>query len=178
MKNLAIKGAELYGFRIKQPTLLFTIDPRNTSERLIDYLRKWKSEINNICNTVDGQCLHAIKIVRPHANNCLNWLISAHQSVIPSKKAISVLSGKYKRSDMHKFCCESVCLSDMHKFYCESVCLSDMHKFCSESVCLVTKTSRYRTKIKQRNSVLFSKYLHINVRRMIVVTFAVLLYTD
>ena len=41
--------------------------------------------------------LQAIKIVLHHANGRFDWLISGHQIVNPSRKAISVLSGKYKR---------------------------------------------------------------------------------
>ena len=38
-----------------------------------------------------------MKIVRHHANSRFDWLISGHQSVNPSREAISILSGKYKR---------------------------------------------------------------------------------
>ena len=38
-----------------------------------------------------------MKIVRHHANGRFDWLISEHQSVNPSREAISILSGKYKR---------------------------------------------------------------------------------
>ena len=55
------------------------------------------SEISNVCNAVESQCLQAMKIVRHHANGRFHWLISGHQSVNPSREAISVLSGRYKR---------------------------------------------------------------------------------
>ena len=32
-----------------------------------------------------------------HANGRFDWLISGHQSVNPSREAISIVSGKYKR---------------------------------------------------------------------------------
>ena len=32
-----------------------------------------------------------------YANGCFDWLISGQQSVNPSREAISILSGKYKR---------------------------------------------------------------------------------
>ena len=41
--------------------------------------------------------LLAMKIVHHHANGRFDWLISGHQSVNPSREAISILSGKYKR---------------------------------------------------------------------------------
>ena len=37
-----------------------------------------------------------MKIMRHHANGRFDWLISGHQSVNPSREAISILSGKYK----------------------------------------------------------------------------------
>ena len=39
------------------------------------------------------------KIVHQHVNGRYDWLISEHQSAIPSREAIStgILSGKYKR---------------------------------------------------------------------------------
>ena len=38
-----------------------------------------------------------MKIVHHHANGRFDWLISEHQSVNPSREAISILSGKYER---------------------------------------------------------------------------------
>ena len=55
------------------------------------------SEISNVCKAVEGHCLQAIKIVHHHANGCFDSLISGYQSVNPSRKVISILSGKYKR---------------------------------------------------------------------------------
>ena len=58
---------------------------------------------------MEGHCLQALKIVRHHANGRFDWLISGHQSVNPSREAISIiyihnniyniyiLSGKYER---------------------------------------------------------------------------------
>ena len=63
----------------------------------MDYLCNCKSEISNVCNAVEGHCLQAMKIVRHHANGLFDWLISGHQSDNPSRGAISILSGKYKR---------------------------------------------------------------------------------
>ena len=63
----------------------------------LDYLCDCKSEISNVCNAVEGHCLKAMEIVRHHANGRFDWLISEHQSVNPSREAISILSGKYKR---------------------------------------------------------------------------------
>ena len=40
----------------------------------------------------------AMKTVDHHANGCFDWLISGQHSVNPSREAISILSGKYKRS--------------------------------------------------------------------------------
>ena len=64
----------------------------------LDYLCNCKSEISNVCKALEGHCLQAMKIVHHHANGHFDWLISGHQSVNPSREAISVLSGKYKRS--------------------------------------------------------------------------------
>ena len=63
----------------------------------LDYLCNCKSEISNVCNSVEGHCLQTMKIVHYHVNGSFDWLISEHQSVNPSREAISVLSGKYKR---------------------------------------------------------------------------------
>ena len=41
--------------------------------------------------------LLAVKIVYHHANDRFDWLIFGDQSVNPSRKAISMMSGKYKR---------------------------------------------------------------------------------
>ena len=57
-----------------------------------------KSEISNVCNEVEGHCFQAMKIVHHHADGNFDWLISEHQSVNPSREAISVLSEKYKSS--------------------------------------------------------------------------------
>ena len=57
----------------------------------------WKSQISNVCNAVEGHCFQAMKVVRHHANGRFDWLISGHHSVNPSREAISILSGKYKR---------------------------------------------------------------------------------
>ena len=46
---------------------------------------------------MEAHCLLAVKIVHHHANGRFDWLISGHQSVNPSREAISILSGKYKR---------------------------------------------------------------------------------
>ena len=45
---------------------------------------------------VEGRCLQAMKIVHHYADGCFDWLISWQQSVYPSRKAIYILSGKYK----------------------------------------------------------------------------------
>ena len=63
----------------------------------MDYLCNCKSEISNVYNAVESHCLQAMKIVRHYANGRFDWLISGHQSVNPSREAISILSGKYKR---------------------------------------------------------------------------------
>ena len=63
----------------------------------MDYLCNCKSEISNVCSAVAGHCLKAMKAVHHHANGCFYWLISGHQSVNPSREAISILSGKHKR---------------------------------------------------------------------------------
>ena len=63
----------------------------------LDYLCNCKSEISNVCNAVEGHSLQAMKIVHHHASGRFDWLISEHQRVNPSRDAISMLSGKYKR---------------------------------------------------------------------------------
>ena len=63
----------------------------------LDYLCKCESEISNVCIMVEGHCFHAMKIVRHHANSRFDLLLSGHQSINPSREAISILSGKYKR---------------------------------------------------------------------------------
>ena len=47
---------------------------------------------------VEGHCLQAMKIVRHHAKGRFDWLISGQQTVDPSREAISILSGKYKKN--------------------------------------------------------------------------------
>ena len=56
-----------------------------------------QSEISNVCNSMEGDCLQAMKIVHHHANGCFDWLVSGQQSVNPSREVNSILSGKYKR---------------------------------------------------------------------------------
>ena len=41
-----------------------------------------KSEISNVCNTVEGHCLQAMKIVHHHANGCFGWLITEHYKAL------------------------------------------------------------------------------------------------
>ena len=62
-----------------------------------DYLFNYKSEISNVCNEVEVNCIQAMKIVHNHANGGFDWLISEHESVNSSREAISIPSGKYKR---------------------------------------------------------------------------------
>ena len=59
------------------------------SEKKLDYLCNYESEISNFCNAVERHCLQAMKIVHHHANGRFDWLIS--------REAISILSGEYKR---------------------------------------------------------------------------------
>ena len=56
-----------------------------------------QNEISNVCNALEGHCPEATKIVHHHPNGRFHWLISEHQRVNPSREAISILSGKYKR---------------------------------------------------------------------------------
>ena len=56
-----------------------------------------KSEINNVCNAIEGHCLQAMIIMGHHANGSFDWLMSGHLSINPLREAISVLSVKYKR---------------------------------------------------------------------------------
>ena len=63
----------------------------------IGYLCNCKSEMSNVCNALEGNCLQTMKIVHHHANGCFYWLISEHQSVNASREVRSILSGKYKR---------------------------------------------------------------------------------
>ena len=53
--------------------------------------------MGKVCNAVEGHCLQAMEIVHHHANGQFDWLIFGHQSVNPSREAISILSGKYKK---------------------------------------------------------------------------------
>ena len=46
---------------------------------------------------MEGHSFKAMKVVDHHANGRFDWLISGHQSVYPSREAIPILSGKYKR---------------------------------------------------------------------------------
>ena len=64
----------------------------------LDYLCHCKSEISNVYNArVEDHCFQAMKIVCHHSNRRFDGLISGHQSVNPSREAISILSGKHKR---------------------------------------------------------------------------------
>ena len=63
----------------------------------LDYLCNCKSEIGNVFNDLEGHCLEGMKIVHHHVNGHFDWLTSGHQSVNPSREAISILSGKYKK---------------------------------------------------------------------------------
>ena len=50
-----------------------------------------------ICNALEGHCPQAMKIGHSHVNDRLDYLISGHRSLNPSKEAISLFSRKYKR---------------------------------------------------------------------------------
>ena len=66
------------------------------SEKKLDYLCYGKSEISSLqCS--EGHCPQAMQIVHHHAGGRFDWLISEQQSVNPSREAISILSGEYKR---------------------------------------------------------------------------------
>ena len=45
----------------------------------------------------EGHSFQTMKIMRHHANGHFDWFLFGHQSVNPSREAISILSGKYKR---------------------------------------------------------------------------------
>ena len=62
----------------------------------MDYLCNFKSEIGNVCNPVEDNCLRAMEIVCHYANGRFDRLTSGHQRVNPSREVISILSGKYK----------------------------------------------------------------------------------
>ena len=70
------------------------------ARKKLDYLFNCKSEISNVCRAVDGQCLQDMKILHHYASGCFDWLISGHQSVNPSREAISILSGNTKDLDV------------------------------------------------------------------------------
>ena len=63
----------------------------------LDYLCDCKSEISNVCKVAEGHSLQTMKIVHHYANGYLDWIISGQQSVNPSREAISIPSGKFKR---------------------------------------------------------------------------------
>ena len=63
----------------------------------LNYLCNCKSEISNFGGAVEDHCLQAMKIMHHHANGRFDGLISGQQSVNPSREAISILSGKYRR---------------------------------------------------------------------------------
>ena len=63
----------------------------------LDYLYKCKSEISSVCSTLECHCLETMNIVHHHANGRFDWFTPMQQSVDPSREAISILSGKYKR---------------------------------------------------------------------------------
>ena len=67
------------------------------SEKILDYLCNCESEIGNVYDAVEFHCIEAVKIVHHQANGRRDSLASEHQSVDPSREAISILSGKYKR---------------------------------------------------------------------------------
>ena len=56
----------------------------------LDYLCNCKSEIGNVCNAVESHCFQTMKLVHHYANSCFDWLISGHQSINPSREAISM----------------------------------------------------------------------------------------
>ena len=63
----------------------------------LDYLCNCELEISNVRNAVEGHCLQAMKVVHYYASDNFDWLIPEQQNVNPSREAISILSGKYKR---------------------------------------------------------------------------------
>ena len=72
-----------------------------------------------------------MKIVHHHANGNFDWLISEHRRVNPSREAISILSGKYKRfMFVHPVATRlQVKMLDIatHKSYCECFKLPLFH---------------------------------------------------
>ena len=105
----------------------------------MDYLCNCKSEISNVCNALEGHCLEAMKVMHHHANGRFDWLISEHQSVNPSREAISILSEKYKRfTFVHPVCLKTIL------FFIFINLLIRMRTTRSQTLSLIIK----RTKIK------------------------------
>ena len=50
----------------------------------------------SVTHEAEVNCLQAMKIVHDHANGRFDWFVSEHQSVNPSREAISILYWKYK----------------------------------------------------------------------------------
>ena len=67
--------------------------------KTLTYLCNCKSKESSICNAMDGHCIQAMKVVHYHANGHFDWLTDGHQSVNPSREAVSILYGKY--NDLH-----------------------------------------------------------------------------
>ena len=43
-----------------------------TECKKLNYLCNRKSQISNVCNTLEGHCLQPMKVVHHHANSCFN----------------------------------------------------------------------------------------------------------
>ena len=77
----------------------FLYFPDSMEIGFLEELTLWCSKINQskwpLIEIASLQRL--MKIVHQHANGSFDWLIFEHRSVNPSKEAVSILSGKYKR---------------------------------------------------------------------------------
>ena len=84
----------------------------------LDYLCNCKSEMGNVCMTVEGHCLQAMTIVHHYASDCFDWLISGNQSVDPSREATSILCSKNKRFTFVRPVVRELILREKQFLYC------------------------------------------------------------
>ena len=93
-KNISQLGDYNAPFCEQQHTMALVMSICSNSNHLISLIPQTASNFRYLfnCGTIE-----AMKIVFHHANGRFDWLISEHQSVNPSREAISILSEKYKR---------------------------------------------------------------------------------
>ena len=107
---------------------------------------------------VEGHCLQVMKIVHHHANGCFDWLISRQQSVNPSRKATSILYGKYKRFTFVHPACGFQHDSAKESSDTTQVCSYDTTQVLSSELALIKTNKKPIQNHRSKTMLLFKTY--------------------